>query len=52
MVERLDLDDAEAAARIVDRHRPGIVVHNAGSSQLGGIMDVDDDEIAPSSSRR
>ena len=45
VVERLDLDDAEAAARIVDRHRPGIVVHNAGAAQLGGIMDVDDDEI-------
>lgn len=43
-VERLDLADADAARRIVDDHRPDILVNNAGHAQLGGIMDVDDDE--------
>lgn len=45
VVERLDLTDADAAARIVDRHRPDVVVNNAGRAQLGGIMDVDDDQV-------
>jgi NAD(P)-dependent dehydrogenase (short-subunit alcohol dehydrogenase family) len=45
-VERLDLTDADAAHRVIDRHRPDIVVNNAGHARLGGIMDVDDEEVA------
>lgn len=44
VVARLDLTDAEAAAGLVDRHRPDVLVNNAGHAQLGGIMDVDDQD--------
>lgn len=43
-VERLDLTDADGARRVVERHRPDVVVNNAGHAQLGGIMDVTDAE--------
>lgn len=42
-VARLDLLDPEQAGRVVRRHAPGTLVHNAGAVELGAVMDVDDE---------
>jgi len=43
-IEHLEVSDAEAAQRIVDMHRPDVVVNNAGSAGLGAVRDVSDDD--------
>jgi len=42
-VVRFDVTDADAAAELIDRHRPDVVVNNAGAALLGAVRDVDDD---------
>ncbi len=42
---RLDLADAEACRKVIDRLRPWGMVNNAGYSGVGAIEDVTDDEV-------
>jgi NAD(P)-dependent dehydrogenase (short-subunit alcohol dehydrogenase family) len=43
-VELLDVTDAATAAALIDRHRPDVVVNNAGAALLGAVRDVDDED--------
>jgi NAD(P)-dependent dehydrogenase (short-subunit alcohol dehydrogenase family) len=45
-VERLDLADADAAARVIATHRPDVLINNAGHARLGGIMDIADEDAS------
>lgn len=40
----LDVLDADAAAAVIDRHRPDVLVSNAGTAALGPVLDVDDED--------
>jgi NAD(P)-dependent dehydrogenase (short-subunit alcohol dehydrogenase family) len=42
-VELLDVTDAHGAADLIDRHRPDVVVNNAGHALLGAVRDISDD---------
>jgi NAD(P)-dependent dehydrogenase (short-subunit alcohol dehydrogenase family) len=41
----LDVTDAAACARVIDRYRPYAIVNNAGYSLTGAVEDLGDDEI-------
>ncbi|HLN06586.1 MAG TPA: SDR family NAD(P)-dependent oxidoreductase [Acidimicrobiales bacterium] len=41
----LDVTDAAACARVIDRFRPFAIVNNAGYSLTGAVEDVSDDEV-------
>lgn len=43
-VELLDVTDEARAAEVIDRHRPDVVVNNAGQALLGAVRDISDDE--------
>lgn len=43
---RLDVLDAEQAAEVVGRHRPDVVVNNAGTAELGPVLEVADEDAA------
>jgi NAD(P)-dependent dehydrogenase (short-subunit alcohol dehydrogenase family) len=43
-VDFLDVDDPAACAEVIDRHRPDVLVNNAGSALLGAVVDIDDDD--------
>jgi NAD(P)-dependent dehydrogenase (short-subunit alcohol dehydrogenase family) len=43
-VVRLDVTDADAAAELIARHRPDVVVNNAGAALLGAVRDVSDED--------
>lgn len=43
-VERMDVTDADSVRDVVGRHRPHVVVNNAGAALLGAVVDVDDDD--------
>ncbi len=43
-VDRLDVTDPAACSAVVERHRPDVVVNNAGAALLGAVADIDDDE--------
>lgn len=42
-IDRLEMTDAAAARDVVRRHRPEVVINNAGSALLGAVVDIDDD---------
>jgi NAD(P)-dependent dehydrogenase (short-subunit alcohol dehydrogenase family) len=42
----LDVLDAGSAAEVIDRHRPDVVVSNAGTAALGPVLEVDDDDAS------
>ncbi len=44
VIDHLDLTDAAAARDVVRRHRPQVVINNAGSALLGAVVDIDDDD--------
>lgn len=44
VVERLDVTDERAGAALITRWRPDVLVNNAGHAELGGVMDVSDEE--------
>jgi NAD(P)-dependent dehydrogenase (short-subunit alcohol dehydrogenase family) len=44
--DQLDVLDADNAADVIDRHRPDVVVNNAGTAALGPVLEVDDDDAA------
>ena len=44
LVELLDVTDAERAAAVIERHRPDVVINNAGAALLGALADIDDDD--------
>lgn len=44
-VDRLDVTDAEQVSSVLRRHRPDVVVNNAGSALLGAVVDLDDDAV-------
>jgi len=41
----LDVTDAAACARVINRFRPFAIVNNAGYSMTGAVEDLDDDEV-------
>ncbi|UDY36057.1 SDR family NAD(P)-dependent oxidoreductase [Dermatobacter hominis] len=43
-VDRLDVTDADGCREVAVRHRPDVVVNNAGSALLGAVVDIDDDD--------
>jgi len=42
--ELLDVTDAEQAAEVIGRHKPGALVNNAGDATFAPLLEVDDDE--------
>lgn len=42
----LDVLDANTAAEVVARHRPDVVVSNAGTAALGPVLEIDDEAAA------
>ena len=46
VTERLDVLDAAAAAEVVGRHRPDVIVNNAGTAELGPVLEVSDEAAA------
>jgi NAD(P)-dependent dehydrogenase (short-subunit alcohol dehydrogenase family) len=40
----LDVLDPGSATEVIDRHRPDVLVSNAGTAALGPVLDVDDDD--------
>jgi NAD(P)-dependent dehydrogenase (short-subunit alcohol dehydrogenase family) len=44
--DRLDVLDAASAAEVIGRHRPDVVVNNAGTAALGPLLEVDDEDAA------
>lgn len=44
LVDRLDVLDPAACADVIDRHRPEVLVNNAGTAALGDVLEVGDDE--------
>ena len=45
VVEILDVTDAEVGQAVIDRHRPDVIVNNAGDALLGALVDCEDDAI-------
>jgi NAD(P)-dependent dehydrogenase (short-subunit alcohol dehydrogenase family) len=43
---RLDVLDAGQAAEVVARHRPDVVINNAGTAELGPVLEVSDEDAA------
>lgn len=44
VVERLDVTDTATARQVLRRHRPDVVINNAGSALLGVVADISDAE--------
>ena len=42
--ELLDVTDAEQAAEVIKRHKPGALVNNAGDATFAPLLEVDDDD--------
>lgn len=40
----LDITDAKQAAEVIDEHRPGVLVNNAGDATFAPLLEVDDDD--------
>jgi len=40
----LDVTDADQCAQVIERHRPDVLVNNAGAAPFAALMDVDDDD--------
>lgn len=41
-IDRLEVTDAADCVRVMERHRPAVVVNNAGAALLGAVCDVED----------
>src|SRR5687767_13101121 len=44
--DRLDVLDEAMAGEVIDRHRPDVVVNNAGTATLGPVLEIEPDEAA------
>lgn len=44
VIDRLEVTDADQCDEVMRRHRPDVVVNNAGAALLGAVVDIDDDD--------